>query len=37
MDKNNDKNSMSKEMSHSIISQNKSNKSEIKNVKQTDL
>jgi len=37
MDKNNDKNSMSKEMSQSIISQNKSNKSEIKNVKHTDL
>lgn len=37
MDKNNEKNSMSKEMSQSIISQNKSNKSDIKNVKQTDL
>lgn len=37
MDKNNDKNSMIKEMSQSIISQNKSNKSEIKNAKHTDL
>jgi len=37
LDKHNDKQSMSKDMSHSVMSQNKSNKSEAHNVKPTDL
>lgn len=37
MDKNNDKHNMSKDMSHSVISQNKSVKSDKQNVKPTDM